>query len=456
VTVDGLDAGTDDAASRASDDAISRAHMERICLRNLLASTNEALYFKDRDCRFLLVSKGVIQHHIERQQRRGSHEDNPLTSDDFVGKSDLDLFDSPLAHEWIAEEQRIMQTGEPVVDVLEQDTLSDNPDAWFQTSKAPLRDFDGTIIGTFGLSRDVSARVKAEQDLIRREAQLRAVLDSSPDAIACYNEELRYEMVNAQAVAMLGRSAENIVGKTDLELGRPLEIVIPLLDGLRRVLETKEMCEVEYSSDTGGATNWWQMRMVPNTTLDGTVTGVVTATRDLTELKAAQSVLAHQALHDPLTGAANRLVLIERLRHALDDLARNPGQIALLFVDLDNFKLINDARGHDVGDELLVEVATRMSQVARRADTVARFGGDEFVVLLEGLPASEEVRSVAARILGSLSEPFVLGTEMVTLTASIGVAVASDPRADAGELLRRADTAMYRAKENGRDRIEFF
>jgi diguanylate cyclase (GGDEF)-like protein/PAS domain S-box-containing protein len=447
VTVDDKDAGTDEV--------ISREHMERICLRNLLDSTNEAVYFKDRDCRFLLVSRGVVQHHIERQQRKGTQDDEPLRSEDFVGKSDLDLFDGPLAEAWIAEEQRIMDTGEQIVDVLEHDTLSDDPDAWFQTSKGPLRDDDGTVIGTFGISRDVSARVKAEQEVIRREAQLRAVLDSSPDAIACYSEDLRYEMVNSRAVAMLGMSAERIVGRTDLELGRPLEIVAPLLDGLRHVLETKEMCEVEYSADVGGATSWWQMRMVPHMTLDGSVTGVVTATRDLTELKAAQSVLAHQALHDPLTGVSNRLVLVERLSHALDDLERNPGLIALLFVDLDNFKLINDARGHDVGDDLLVEVASRLSRVARRGDTVARFGGDEFVVLLDRLSAPEEAGSVAARVLRSISGPFMLAGETFSLTASIGVVVASDPRADTGELLRHADSAMYRAKEKGRNRIEF-
>jgi diguanylate cyclase (GGDEF)-like protein/PAS domain S-box-containing protein len=446
--VEGQGAGTDEV--------VPSEHLERTCLHNLLASSNEAIYFKDRNCRFLLVSKGVVQHHAERQRRMGAQEDNRLGPEDLVGKSDLDLFDGPLAQEWIAEEQRIMETGEPIVDMLERDTASDNPDAWFQTSKAPLRDDDGTIIGTFGISRDVTARVNAEQEVARQRAQLRAVLDSSPDAIASYNEELRYEMVNAKAVAMLGTSAERIVGRTDVELGRPLEIVGPLQGALRRVLETKEMCEVDYSTDAGGATSWWHVRIVPHMTLDGAVAGVVTATRDLTELKAAQRVLAHQALHDPLTGAANRLALIERLSHALDDLERNPGRVALLFIDLDNFKLVNDAFGHAVGDEVLVQVASRLARVARRADTVARFGGDEFVVLLDRLSDPEEARLVAARVLRSVREPLVLAGETFTLTASVGVAVVSDPCAEAGELIRHADIAMYRAKQKGKDRIEFF
>jgi PAS domain S-box-containing protein len=290
-----------------------REHVERVCLRNLLGSTNEAVYFKDLDSRFLLVNRGVVQHHIERERRKGSLEDLDVGPEYFVGKTDLDLFDTPLALEWIAEEQRIAEGGEPMVNVLEPDTTTDGAGGWFQTSKGALRDDDGTIIGTFGITRDVTAQVKAEQDLVRREAQLRAVLDSSPDAIACYNQELRYEMVNTKAVGLLGAVSNQVVGRTDAELGRPPEIVGPLLEGLKRVLESKEMCEVEYSTQVDESTSWWHVRMVPQLAADGTVTGVITATRDLTDLKAAQSVLAHQALHDPLTGMVNRIALMDRL-----------------------------------------------------------------------------------------------------------------------------------------------
>jgi diguanylate cyclase (GGDEF)-like protein/PAS domain S-box-containing protein len=430
--------------------------VEHFCLRNLLASTNQAVYFKDTDSRFILVSRGVVQHHIERERRNGSTEKLDLCPEDFVGKTDLDLFDPELALEWIAEEQRIMETGEAMADVLERDTSFDRPGGWFQTSKGPLRDDDGNIIGTFGISRDVTAQIEAQQELLRREAQLRAVLDSSPDAIACYNPELRYEMVNAKAVALLGVAADQVVGRTDAELGRPPEVVGTVLEGLHRVLATREMCEVEYSTQADGVTNWWHVRMVPNLTSEGVVSGVITATRDLTELKVAQSVLAHQALHDPLTGLLNRLALIDRLNHALADLERNPGRIALLFIDLDNFKLINDARGHEVGDHLLVEVASRLTRVTRRSDTVARLGGDEFVVLPEHVSGSYDAHLLGTRVLRSLSKPFVHRGERFRLTASIGVVVNTDPDANAGDLLRDADIAMYRAKEKGRDRIELF
>jgi diguanylate cyclase (GGDEF)-like protein/PAS domain S-box-containing protein len=451
-------------------------HVERICLRNLLASTNEAVYFKDRQSRFLLVNRGVVQHQLEHQQRTGqgheqgqgqgqgheqaheqAHEEGQgqaIGPDDFVGKTDLDFFDAPLAQAWIAEEQAIMETGEPMVDVLERDTWSDNGGGWFRTSKSPLRDDDGTVIGIFGTTRDVTAEVKAERELVLREAQLRAVLDSSPDAIVAYNRELRYEMVNVKALELLGATAEQVRGRSDAELGRSPEVVERLLTCLRRVLATKQGCEMEYSSGTGAGTTWWHVRMVPQLSVAGELLGVITATRDLTALKRAQTELAEQALRDPLTGVFNRLALIDRLNHALAELPRRSGHVALLFIDLDNFKYINDAHGHDAGDVVLIEVATRVARITRPSDTVARLGGDEFVVLLDHLSSADEAVEFAHRVLNTLTAPYWLRGERLPLTASIGVALAGAPLLVAGDLLRDADIAMYRAKDKGRARIE--
>jgi PAS domain S-box-containing protein len=266
------------------------SHVERVCLHNLLDSSTEAIYFKDLDNRFLLVSKGVMQHHIDRERKNGASENLDLGPDYYVGKTDLDLYDTALATEWMAEERRMIETAEPMVDVLERDS-SDAFGGWFRTSKAPLRDEDGSIIGTFGISRDVTAQVVAEQELARREAQLRAVLDSSPDVIACYNQDLRYEMVNAKAALLLGTTPEQVVGRTDEELERPAEVLALLVPALRQVVETKEAREVEFLSQVGEQTICWHARMVPQLSGDGEVIGVVMAARDLTQLKAVLTVL---------------------------------------------------------------------------------------------------------------------------------------------------------------------
>lgn len=431
-------------------------HLERVCLRSLLAFSDEAVYFKDFANRFVLVSRGVVKHHAERLARLGRAEEAArLGPESFIGKTDMDLVDEPLALCWMAEEQRMIETGEGITDVLERDT-SDNSGGWFRTSKGPLRDDDGRIIGTFGVSRDVTSQVRAEQAVAQREAELRAVVDSSPDAVAFYDRELRYCYVNAKAAAMVGATPEVLIGRTEAELGRPDDVVALVAGGLERALSTRQMCEVEYSAGGGGRKSWFQVRMVPHMDAEGSVVGVVAATRDLTELKEAQEALAHQALHDPLTGAANRLALMDRLQGALASLEREPARVALLFVDLDNFKLINDARGHDAGDELLVEVASRLAQATRGTDMVARLGGDEFVVLLELPSPSDDVYLLADRVLATLSDPFFFGNEGLLLTASVGVVVTSDSRAKPGEMLRDADLAMYRAKQNGRNRVELF
>ena len=165
--------------------------------------------------------------------------------------------------------------------------------------------------------------------------------------------------------------------------------------------------------------------------------------------------MAHQALHDALTGLPNRLLVAETLEQALERSARTGDEVAVLFVDLDRFKLINDSRGHAAGDELLVTVAERLRRVVRPDDVVARFGGDEFVIVCEDKAAALEASVLAERILTALREPVLAGGQEVFLSASVGIAVADGSGSPSG-LLRDADAAMYRAKEKGRNRSEFF
>ncbi|HEY8304393.1 MAG TPA: EAL domain-containing protein [Solirubrobacteraceae bacterium] len=166
--------------------------------------------------------------------------------------------------------------------------------------------------------------------------------------------------------------------------------------------------------------------------------------------------LERQALHDPLTKLPNRLLLMDRARQALTRLHRSHGLVAMLFVDLDRFKTVNDNLGHALGDHLLISLASRLATMMRDSDTVARLGGDEFVVLAEDLQTDAEALAVAERVLHALQEPFVVGSTEVSMLASIGVSVSHDPEADPEALLREADVAMYRAKRSGDCRLELF
>jgi diguanylate cyclase (GGDEF)-like protein len=180
------------------------------------------------------------------------------------------------------------------------------------------------------------------------------------------------------------------------------------------------------------------------------------AIRYAVERKRAELLLRFQSLHCALTGLPNRVLFIDRLEVALTRLARKPGLVAVLFLDLDGFKWVNDSLGHDAGDEVIVEVARRLDAILRAYDTAARHGGDEFLILTETEHGAEDVSLLAERIREALAAPFRLGGTDVHITASIGVTYTDDPTSSAAGLLRDADAAMYRAKRTGKDRLAFF
>ena len=157
-----------------------------------------------------------------------------------------------------------------------------------------------------------------------------------------------------------------------------------------------------------------------------------------------------------MTGLANRVALRDRLSQALALLERQPGQIALLFIDLDNFKTINDSFGHETGDKVLVEVARRLTGVARRSDTVARLGGDEFVMLCTALRDDDDPRLFGDRVVRAVAHPYIENDVDLTVTASVGIVLTGDPVADPGQLLQDADIAMYRAKDAGKNCFQVF
>lgn len=176
----------------------------------------------------------------------------------------------------------------------------------------------------------------------------------------------------------------------------------------------------------------------------------------LRERDQAEEELIRRALHDPLTGLANRTLFMDRLRQALARSARRPGDIAVVFLDLDRFKAVNDTLGHEAGDKVLRKMTLRVQRLIRRVDTASRFGGDEFLILIEDLGGQEEVITIAERLLEAIREPVLLDEGAVVVTTSIGIAFAQGPDDPPEELVRAADVALYRAKEEGRARYVVF
>jgi diguanylate cyclase (GGDEF)-like protein len=198
----------------------------------------------------------------------------------------------------------------------------------------------------------------------------------------------------------------------------------------------------------------WHEMVVRNLADEPAVGGLVINFRDVTERRTLEQQIRHLAFHDSLTGLANRALFLNRLEHALAAQQRNGSLLAVMIVDLDDFKAVNDSLGHPTGDELIIEVAKSLCSCVRAVDTVARLGGDEFAILLEALPTLQHVNDWGARVLASLKREFELGDRRLPATASIGIAVGTTGTTE--ELVRDADVAMYVAKAQGKGRFVVF
>ncbi|MDO8389716.1 MAG: EAL domain-containing protein [Actinomycetota bacterium] len=322
-------------------------------------------------------------------------------------------------------------------------------------SKFPLRGADGRPWGVGTIVIDVTERVADQRALAEREELLRVVLDNSGEATMRVGRDLRVEYVNRRIVEISGIAFEDWIGKTFAEAGYPSELAEFWEAGYTRVFDTGAPVAFEFEIDNVEGHRWYESVVAPEFAPDGSVAHTISSSRDVTQRKAADEELRRLATHDQLTGLANRAGLLDEITRALGAGRRSGRGTAVLMIDLDNFKNVNDSLGHASGDELLRAAAARVGGSARGGDLVARLGGDEFVVVMRDLDDPGEAVQAAWLLVQAFRDPFTTGAVELYATASIGVSVGSDA-SDAGDLVREADTAMYVAKAEGRDRVSVF
>jgi diguanylate cyclase (GGDEF)-like protein/PAS domain S-box-containing protein len=319
---------------------------------------------------------------------------------------------------------------------------------------APLLDERGRITHFVSTGRDITARVQAENE----RARLVAILEATPDLVAIVAPDGVLDYLNGAGRRLLGLGAD-----TELA-GRCLRDIFPEHVAEHLFAEAFPVAcrEGFWSGETAVrppdavADIPFSQVVLAHRGEDGTVDYLSTVARDISERKRLEAELQHQATHDRLTGLPNRFLLADRLGAELAHVRRHGGHAAVMFLDLDNFKRVNDSLGHAVGDALLQQVAARLQCCLRPTDTVARHGGDEFTVAVGDLNRVEDVLAVLRKIRAAFERPLHAGSHEVFATFSIGIALFPHDGTSVEDLLRNADTAMYRAKAGGRNQYRFY
>ena len=345
--------------------------------------------------------------------------------------------------------QEVVGNGKTLTGVELRRQRKDGSPVDIALSATPLRDDGGTVTGVMAVLVDITEAKRSEQALRESEAKYRSMFDNIQDVF--YQTTPQGTIAElSPSVQKLGYSREQLIGTSVLDLYPDPEERLALVKALS---ERGEVTDYEIRLKRGGGGIMAvSLSACLRRDAAGAVVGFEGTIRDISERKRFESQLVHVANHDPLTGLFNRRRFDEEVERHLSEAQRYDLHGVLLFMDLDQFKDVNDSRGHRAGDELLSGLARLLQERLRATDVVARLGGDEFAVLLPHTDA-EQAQDVAADLLDAIrSQTFVVGGSPLRITASVGMALFPDHAVVAGELLSRADLAMYRAKDEGRDR----
>ncbi|HEY9877894.1 MAG TPA: PAS domain-containing protein, partial [Leptolyngbyaceae cyanobacterium] len=346
---------------------------------------------------------------------------------------------------------QVLSTGEPVQDVRLAMKWPNGQRRLLSINGAPIKDNQGRIHNLVFTINDITEQVAAEAALRESEARFRLLAENMLDMVCLHALDGTYIYISPSCQSVLGYDPKALIGTSPYKLIHPEDCALVRHEAHHLAL-TGQGASVTYRIRCiDGQYLWVETLVSPIYSEAGQVVQLQTTSRNVTDKVKIQAKLEHDALHDALTGLPNRSLLMERLDYALERLHRHADfNFAVLFLDLDRFKIINDSMGHQIGDALLFKFAHKLTGLVRSVDMAARLSGDEFVLLLEEVEDVQDAIYVAERILAELQEPFTLQGREIFVNTSIGIVMGS-PDYDQGlELLRDADIAMYRAKSSGK------
>ena len=322
-----------------------------------------------------------------------------------------------------------------------------------------IYDTDNTMEGVIALIFEVDIENISRQENLIAQVQANRYFEAAGVMILSLDHNANVVRINTKGCEITGYTQEELVGKNWISLCIPPEVQNEIQNVFRQVISREVPLKEHYENDIitksgERRTIAWHNSVICD--FDGNIIEVLSTGEDITELKASRLALLQQKLYDPLTGLPNRMMLHDRLQHALILAKDNGEKTALFYIDLDNFNVINDILGHAKGDEILKECVRRIEEILQPADTLARFGGDEFIIIQEDIGEISEVNFLAQELLNIFNQPFFIGESSHYLSASIGIALFPQNSQEPQTLIQAAETAMNRAKKEGKNQFAFY
>lgn len=417
--------------------------------RSMLENTDDFVFFKNRN--HVLTGASQTLASICPPAKHWK---------DLIGQTDYEIFPEKYADKFYQLEKDVYR-GVKVANEIQEYETRDGKRGWVDNRKYPIRDDNNEIVGLFGVSRDITERKYAEIALQESHQQMKLLLESMAEGAFGIDTNGLCTFVNESFAQILGYSKSEVVGHKIHDLihyshpdGTPYPESECRINVAYKCNEnihcTKEVFWHKFGVPI--PVEYWSRPIV----VDGNILGAVTTFIDVSERRMAEERMQHKATYDALCDLPNRDLLEDRLKQTLLNAHRDKLQFGLIFIDLDEFKPINDTYGHSIGDQVLSETARRMQACVRASDTVARIGGDEFIILLPVVDSGDDVLLVAEKVRESLNRPMMLADLELNISCSIGIALFPEHGSDEMTLIKNADAALYIAKRLGRNNVQMF
>jgi|GEM_PF-864310 len=456
-----------DERTRALQDEILKRDTARRSLResqqrfrDIAETASDWFWEMDDELSFSFISQrfseitGIAQNRILGRTRRQLIEEGLLAYDEANSKALIQRLDQHQPFQNL--EGRLIDRHNKVYHI--------------QIGGKPMFDEQGVFQGYRGAGRDITARKLAEEAIQRSHDELEIRIESrtaelhklsqaveqSPISVIITNTEGRIEYVNQALYKTTGYQADEVIGKTPALFKSDKTHESIYREMWATLMSGKDWSGELLNTKKDGSDIWVQAHISPVKNPQGEVTHFLAIEENVTLRKTQEQHILHQAKYDALTDLPNRLLAVDRLDQAIKMATRDKHKVGVMYVDLDDFKKVNDTLGHNIGDLLLVEASRRLEQIVRDEDTVARQGGDEFLIILNGIQQAEDIGPIAQKIVSALSVPFTIEDIDFVLTPSIGLSLFPDDGQETTTLLRNADAAMYRAKNEGGNGYHYF